>query len=193
MSWLLLKTLWLILPVVCAGFLHVLALRYRLLPALVIPVDGGALIAGKRIFGDHKTIRGFAIMMGGTALFLWLQAVLAHGSPTVAALGFVDYRTISPWIDGMVYGAGYVLGELPNSFAKRRLDIGEGQKGQGALGKFFLFLDQVDGVIGIILSMCIFYVPSWDVAVATFVMLTVIHVVVFNVILLLLGVKRRLF
>jgi hypothetical protein len=193
MFWLLLQTLWLILPVIGAGLLHVMILRRRWWPWLAIAVDGGRRIAGKRIFGDHKTVRGFVVMMGGTALCLWLQVVLSHWSPAVAALGFVDYRTISPWLDGMVYGAGYSLGELPNSFAKRRLGIGEGQKGGGRAGRFFLFLDQVDGVAGILLSMCIFYVPSWQVAVTAFVMLSVIHVVVFNVLLLLLGVKKRIF
>ena len=193
MSWLLLQTLWLLLPVIGAGFLHVLVLHYRLFPWLAIPVDGGRRLAGRRIFGDHKTIRGFVIMMGGTALFLWLQASLAHWFPAVAALGFVDYRTISPWIDGLVYGAGYSLGELPNSFAKRRLGIGEGRKGGGAVGGFFLFLDQVDGIFGFLLTMCIFYVPTWQVAVTVFVMFTVIHVAVFNLILVLLGVKKRIF
>lgn len=190
---LLLKTLWLLVPIIGAGILHVLILHHRWFPWLTIPVDGGLEIRGKRLFGDHKTIRGFAIMMLGGGLFLWLQSLLAHWSPAIAELGFVDYRTISPWIDGMVYGAGYVLGELPNSFAKRRLGIGEGQKGRGPVGALFLAIDQVDGVFGIILSMCIFYVPTWEVAVTTFVMFTVIHVAVFNVVLVLLGVKKRIF
>jgi hypothetical protein len=193
MLWFLLQTLWLILPIVGACFIHIAVLRHGWFPWLKIPVDGGRQLAGKRIFGDHKTIRGFVVTMGGTALFLWIQTVLAHWSPAVAALGFVDYRTISPWIDGLVYGAGYSLGELPNSFAKRRLGIGEGQKGGGAVGRFFLFLDQVDGIFGFLLTMCIFHVPTWQVAVTVFVMFTVIHVAVFNVILVLLGVKKRIF
>ena len=48
-------------------------------------------------------------------------------------------------------------------------------------------------MIGIILTMCVFYVPTLQVAVAVLVLLTTIHVVVFNVMFYRLGLKSRIF
>ena len=49
-----------------------------------------------------------------------------------------------------VLGLGYVLGELPNSFAKRRVKIQPGKTIGGVLGALFFVLDQADSVIAAI-------------------------------------------
>jgi hypothetical protein len=189
----LVRVLWLVLPVIIGGIFQVVVIRGGLLRSWAWPLDRGRCVGGKRLFGDNKTFRGFVVMIVGTALGFGLEVLLAHRSGAVQRLGFVDYRDTIWWLHGSIYGAGYVLAELPNSWLKRRLDIGAGQKGTGALGILFLILDQVDGVFGVLATMCAFYVPTAAVALTAFVLLTFIHVVVFNVVLVLLGVKRRVF
>ncbi|WP_394821430.1 CDP-archaeol synthase [Pendulispora albinea] len=189
----LLRILWLLAPLIAAGVLQVIVIRARLFPSLAWPIDRGLRVRGTRLFGDHKTFRGFVVMIGGTALFFGLQVLASHRSAALCDLGFVDYRHTTWWLHGSIYGAGYVVGELPNSFLKRQLAIAEGAKGSGVLGSAFLVLDQVDGVFGILVSMCAFYVPTLRIAGLAFGVLTIVHVVVFNVVLVLIGVKSRVF
>ena len=47
---------WLAAPVVMAALVHVVVLRFRWLEPLRIPLDGGAVWRGRRIFGDNKTV-----------------------------------------------------------------------------------------------------------------------------------------
>ena len=77
-----------------------------------------------RLFGDNKTLRGALVMAGGT---------------TVAAIALTrrrwfrdrlpgELREAPPALYGALLGAGVVLGELPNSFVKRRLGIASGDR-----------------------------------------------------------------
>ena len=45
---------------------HAPVLRYDLLRSLKRPLDGGATIRGRRVFGDNKTWRGAIVMFAGT-------------------------------------------------------------------------------------------------------------------------------
>ena len=66
----------------------------------------------------------------------------AGSGAIAAALGYA--------VVNAVLGAGYVIGELPNSFLKRRVKIQPGKTIRGAQGIFFLVLDQADSVIAAI-------------------------------------------
>ena len=50
-------------------------------------------------------------------------------------------------LTGFLVGAVYMLGELPNSFLKRRIGIPESGRGSGLLGFFFLGVDHIDSVL----------------------------------------------
>ena len=54
------------LPVLGAYLAHAPVLRYDLLRSLKRPLDGGAKIRGRRVFGDNKTWRGAIVMFAGT-------------------------------------------------------------------------------------------------------------------------------
>ena len=74
------------------------------------PIDCGRRFMGKRIFGDHKTIRGLA-------------AGLVAGS----LVGVIEYPFFPymPYIAiGMAVGA--MVGDLLGSFMKRRFDVKSG-------------------------------------------------------------------
>jgi hypothetical protein len=109
-------------------------LRYDLLPGLKRPLDGGS-----GLFGRNKTWRGALMMSSGTfaasaalTRLEWFRDKLAPGLRD------------DPLAYGALLGAAVVLGELPNSFLKRRLGVGPGERGGLALA----LLDQADFVLG---------------------------------------------
>ena len=87
-------------------------------------------------------------------------------------------------------GIGYVLGELPNSFVKRQLDITPGKTGGGPLGALFFLVDQADSILGSFLVGWIVWVPPLRVAAAIVLWLTALHIVL-NVLLYLARVRRN--
>lgn len=118
------------------------------------PADFGLTWRGKRILGDHKTIRGF---VGGTiagVLFGMLQQRLA-GAAFVTGIALVDYATVNGALLGALLGFGALLGDSVKSFFKRRVGIPPG-------GKWVPF-DQIDFVVGA-LALGSFAAPlSWQV------------------------------
>lgn len=184
---------YLILPMVLAGISNMVWMKLPLLESWRVPMDGGRRWRdGRRIFGDNKTWKGFVGMIGVTALWLQIFAVLAALSPTARELSLMPFENWLPWawFYGAVWGLFYVLAELPNSFAKRRLNIAAGAEGQGCLGQFFKVLDQSDSVMGCLVGMLFFYVPSWQDALAILVLATGFHYLT-NILLFVLGLKKQ--
>lgn len=126
-------------PVVVGGVLHMLAVSRNWWPALARPVHRG-------LFGANKTWRGFVLVplftAAGALLVLPVEWWLGARAPVGVAL----------WLPaGLLAGLGYVLGELPNSFFKRRLGIAPGATPKRGR-RFFILLDQVDSGIGCALA-----------------------------------------
>ena len=113
------------------------------------PIDGGATFRGRRVFGEHKTLRGFVVMVPAAAVsFAALAAAI--GDPARAGLWPL---TIAGYAGlGACAGFGFMAGELPNSFLKRQLDIrpGEGPRHRLAASAQFL-ADRIDSGIGMLL------------------------------------------
>ncbi len=86
-------------------------------------------------------------------------------------------RASSPLLVGLLVGLGTVLGELPNSFLKRRLDIAPGTRQRSPGGVALAVLDQGDLVLGIWVCLApVWVMPVWLAAVA-FVVIAAIHAV----------------
>jgi CDP-archaeol synthase len=81
----------------------------------------------------------------------------------------------SPWLWGALVGLGVVVGELPNSFLKRRLGVAPGTQRRDALGAALIVFDQADLVPGVWLCLAPVYVLPAAVAVVAFVAVAVIH------------------
>jgi hypothetical protein len=79
---------------------------------------------------------------------------------------------------GSVFGLGYVLGELPNSFAKRRLSIGPGGKARGFWGAVFFVADRCDSVVAALVLGAVLFSYGWGLVVAGTVFLGVVHLLV---------------
>jgi CDP-diacylglycerol--serine O-phosphatidyltransferase len=157
-------------PVVVGGVLHMVAVSRGWLPALAVPVQ-------RRLFGANKTWRGFVLVplftAAGALLLLPVERAWGAEAPIGVAL-------LLP--AGLLAGLGYVLGELPNSFLKRRLGIAPGAT--PARGRrVFLLLDQFDSGLGVALAYLL--LPGISVTTALLYLLTFPFTA--------LGVKRLLF
>jgi len=152
------SALWVFVPVLGAPILHAPVLTFDLLKPLKRPLDLGASVDGRRLFGDNKTWRGALVMLAGViaaalllSLWPWYWHKLPHGIRDAGPLPF-----------GVLLGLGVVLGELPNSFLKRSLGIAPGTQRRGALGLLLSLYDQADFVLMVWLLL----LPLWTMSVA---------------------------
>jgi hypothetical protein len=157
-----------------APLLHGPVLALDLFKRLKRPLDGGATIGGRRVFGDNKTWRGAIFMVSGPAL----AAVLLTRWPAYRDALPGAVADAAPLLWGALVGLGVVVGELPNSFLKRRLDIAPGQRRHSVGGIALAVLDQGDLVIGIWVALLpIWTMPVWLAAIA-FAAISAIHAVI---------------
>src|SRR5689334_2581803 len=153
-----------------------------------VPLDGGASLRGRRIFGDNKALRGFLVMVPAAALsFMGIAFVL--GNPAATGLWPLTPAGYA-WL-GACAGFGFMAGELPNSFVKRQLDIDPGQAPRGGLAATLCFIaDRTDSILGMLIALsCAVPVP----ALTWFYLLVIgpgIHLA-FSALLYRLGVKAR--
>jgi hypothetical protein len=104
---------WIFLPALGAAALHAPVLRFDLLTGLKRPIDGGRTWRGRRLLGDNKTWRGALVMSSGPLL----ATVALHRAEWYRSRLPAD---ANPLLHGAILGASVVVGELPNSFLKRR-------------------------------------------------------------------------
>jgi hypothetical protein len=126
------RAVFIIVAFVLAGLAHSAWLGSRWSRRLLIPLDGGLRVRGRRVFGENKTVRGFVVMIPAAALSFWgLSVVLFAATPTLAnglwPISAREYGALGAWA-----GLGFMLGELPNSFIKRQLDVAPGRAPRGA-------------------------------------------------------------
>lgn len=136
------QIVYLFAPLLLAAAISGLVLRYDWLAPLRKPIDAGLSYRGRRLFGDSKTWRGvFVAIVGciaGAAIQKYLLVDVAR------SLALVAYERLNVVAFGLAMGSGAMLGELPNSFVKRRLGIAPGKTTRGPLAFLFYVWDQID-------------------------------------------------
>ena len=138
------------------------------------PIDNGRVLPdGKPIFGAHKTFRGFfAGLLIGTMLGA-LQSILG------------DFFSTPPFQYSLSLGfatsLGALLGDLFESFLKRRLNLSPGAP--------FPIVDQLDFVAGALLFSFFVSPPSLTTALLIIIVTPPIHLLT-NVIAYLLRIKN---
>ncbi len=147
------RALWLVAPVLMAGLAHVAVITFDIAPALARPIDGGRRWRGHELVGRNKTWRGFVVMPSCAALTVALQDALARRAPRLGRLGRIKAGVPPAPVVGTLCGLAYVVAELPNSFAKRRLGIAPGAR----TSAIQYAIDQVDSVIGCLIVVRAFY------------------------------------
>jgi hypothetical protein len=134
---------WVFLPVLGAALAHAPVLRFDFARALKKPIDGGLTFRGRRLFGDNKTWRGAITMFSGVFVathLLWRSERYRGRLPE-------ELQHAHPWILGALLGASVAVGELPNSFLKRQLDIAPGRHLHSPAGIVISLFDQSDFVL----------------------------------------------
>jgi hypothetical protein len=153
-----------VLPVLGGAAAHAPLLVFDLLPRARRPIS-------RRLFGENKTWRGAAAMHGGTLA----ATVLLHQVPGYRRRLPPAVAAAHPLRVGALLGLSLWLGELPNSFLKRRLGIPPGQRRRSALGAAFSVVDQADWV----LTAWVLLRPIWPMttreAAAVFGTVTAVH------------------
>ncbi len=172
------------LPGLGAVVLHAPVLRCDLLKPLKRPIDGGRSFRGRRIFGDNKTWRGALVIVAGVVV---TTLALSHWDWWWSRLPD-DLRDAGPLPYGLLLGLGVVLGELPNSFVKRRLDIPPGAQRRSLSGVLLTIYDQADFVPVVwLLLLPLWAMAPWQAALV-FLVVTTVHLVI-NVIGYAIGAR----
>jgi hypothetical protein len=183
--------LFLIATFVVAGVALSLWLRTAASRRLLIPLDGGLRVRGRRVFGENKTVRGFIVMVpAASAAFAGAFALAHRYAPQFAEslwpLTTSGYAALGAWA-----GLGFMLGELPNSFVKRQLDIAPGMAPRGMLGTIATFVvDRVDSILGMLAAVSIVAPTPWMTWAYALIIGPGIHLA-FSVLVFRLGVKAR--
>lgn len=176
------------LPVLGAPALHAPVLALDLAPALKLPLDGGLKLGGRPLLGASKTVRGALVMTAGA---LAATAALARVPGYWGRLP-EEVQRAGPLRLGAVLGAGVVLGELPNSFVKRRLGVGAGERLRSRWGVALTVWDQADFVP----VTCLLLAPIWRMpareALAAFAGVAAVHVPI-NLIGYAIGARKSRF
>ncbi|MBT4917423.1 CDP-archaeol synthase [Candidatus Peregrinibacteria bacterium] len=134
----------------------------------------------KKWFGAHKTWRGIYAAYLGALFVLFLQQYF-YDIEILQSWSLLDYESINIFFFALLFGFGAILGDLFESFVKRRVGIKEG-------GVFFPF-DQTDFVLGAMLFVFPFYAVSWQVFVTLLLVTPALHFLT-NVVAYLLGLKK---
>jgi len=169
---------WVFLPVLGAPLAHGPVLRADLAPGLKRPIS-------TRLFGENKTWRGALVMTGGTvAAALALDRVPAYRRRLPEPIA-----NAHPAVVGGLLGLGSWVGELPNSFIKRRIGIAPGQQRHSPAGLVTSIFDQADWVpIAALLLRPIWRMTAREIAMV-FVLVVAVHVPI-NVIGYALGARK---
>jgi CDP-2,3-bis-(O-geranylgeranyl)-sn-glycerol synthase len=167
------QALYLFSPLLVSATLAALVMRRGWLSALNRPIDGGATLRGHRWLGDGKTWRGALLALTGASLAVLVQQAVAGHVPD--ALQVIDYSRVDALAFGGALGIGAILGELPNSFVKRRLGIPRGITTRGPLAALFYVWDQVDAVIGAWPLLCLWFEPPLALVVMSFAVALAVH------------------
>jgi hypothetical protein len=126
--------------------------------AFAWPIDGGITLRGRRLFGPNKTMRGFVVMIPATAasfaLLGWLADPAAAGLWRLPPVGYAAL--------GALAAAGFMAGELPNSFVKRQLDISPGDAASRPGAWWLQFAaDRLDSGVGMLAALSLAVHTSW--------------------------------
>jgi len=131
-------------PLFVGLLFHGLCIKFGWLRSLAVPIDPGALVRGRPLFGANKTYRGVVAVALGSAVGYSLQSLVPELQPAV----FRALPTVSVASLGFALGASAMLSELLNSFLKRQLDVAPGAPGGGRAMLVFYVLDQIDFLLG---------------------------------------------
>jgi len=155
-----LETLYLMIPAYVANMTPVIVRKLKFLDS---PIDFGAKVGGKAVFGKHKTWRGLFFGVIAGIFFCYLQSLMP-----VFGNALVDH---TDWlVIGFLLSFGALIGDCLESFFKRQIGIKEG-------GRFIPF-DQLDYIIGSLVFLSFYLILSFKMILIISLISFVGHIVV---------------
>ncbi len=156
-----------VFPLIISNIIHMVLVKYDVMPFLKIPVS-------TRLFGQNKTWRGF----------IFLPILNGIITPIFAQ----DISLLKAVFIGTIFGCLYMIFELPNSFFKRKMGIAPGENPvENKL--LFALLDKTDSAFGV----CLVYFLISDIGIAQIIQLffisSFIHIT-FSMLLVSLKIKK---
>ncbi len=118
---------WVLLPLLFANTVHMLIVKYRGLSFLNVPISIS-------LFGANKTWRGIVVLPLITEVFVQIFWRLWN---------YTIHLPLPPFGLGYWLGVFYVVGELPNSWLKRKMGIAAGEPSK-KYRWLFTALDKLD-------------------------------------------------
>lgn len=180
-----------ILAFSAAGLVHVLWLRSPRSAPLAIPLDGGSQWRGRRLFGEHKTLRGFVALIPAAGAAFALLGAARDALPAWLAAGLWPITPAELFLLGAWAGFWFMAGELPNSFLKRRWGFAPGEvPTAGARRVVCLVLDRVDSILAMLLALSLVAPLAWQTWLYVLALGAGVHLF-FSALLSLARVKRR--
>lgn len=155
-------------PLVLTNTLHMLLVKHLWMNFLNVPISD-------HLFGKNKTWRGFVFLMVVNALLVFITVQL------------FSIPIENPALLGAILGFTYLLFELPNSFMKRKLGVGPGEKHQ-QYRYFFSLVDKSDSAFGLSLVYFLLGYVDWKMAILLFFICSATHIVS-SLILVVLKIK----
>lgn len=169
---------------------EVLAVLYFFVPAYVAnmvpvhvrglnffawPLDFGATLRGKPLFGANKTWRGLIFgVVAALLVFFVQQLVFIYGF--LHSLALIDYSRVHVLL-GAAIGLGALIGDALESAVKRQLSIGPGQR--------LLFWDQMDFMLGALFVTIPYWLFVWPAVIGALAAIFILNILVQRIAFLL--------
>ncbi len=164
----LVNCLWLLLPAYFANMFASLSRKFKGFSFMAYPIDFKKNLGKKRIFGDHKTFRGYFFGVLAAIIISIIQYVL-YQNDFFIKISFFNYNHYSILL-GFLLGLGALLGDSIGAFIKRRFNIAPGRR--------FLVIDQITFVIGALSLSCFIFVPNVWIWLVSIVLTFFLHILV---------------
>ncbi len=143
MFYLLAQGFWFILPAMYSNMAPLWVKDIAFLKPLDIPIDGGATLRGKPLFGRNKTYRGFLAGAVFAVSIGIVQYVLSEAFPLLNRLEFIELDLMGYVALSLLLGFGALAGDAIESLFKRQMGVPPGESWKP--------FDQIDYVVGALL------------------------------------------
>lgn len=168
---LILSSLYFFLPAYFANMCPVLFAKVKL--PFAKPIN-------EKLFGSHKTWRGFYTAYFGALLIIFIQFLLQKYE-IFTQFNLLNYEEICLFLYAFLFGIGAVTGDVIKSFFKRKVNIKP--------GKPWIPFDQLDFVAGALIFLLPVYILPWQNILTIIIATPILHFLA-NLIGYLLGLKK---
>ncbi len=161
----------LLLPITFAGLLLIICMRKGWLEKLDVPLDGGLKLGRQPLIGKSKSLRSLIVYLVVATLVTLFLNLSAQVTDLVAPVFLAN-----PFVLGPAITLSYLLGEIVNSFIKRRFGIATSGQASSRWGsRVQSIFDNVDGIISSGLLFVFIYQVSAEILTTAFILSVLIH------------------